>query len=383
MFEYIVRSPFKMGDRIMSKGEALSLSSLKATAAVHRGFLLEKNVSGLQDIVATCENRARVLVEKLQLSPEVASTRAMGLATSLLIRHESLKTFKAPTPAFLAEVEEFNRTATGSNPITKINSLDGAGEWAGYNCNIGKGCSHDCLYCYAENMAVTRFKRVGANGWGNEIFRDVSTKKCKLYDEPIMFPTTHDITPTYLPAYKCHLYNILAAKNTVMLVSKPHRESIEAICTEFTSFRDSMTFRFSIGGLNDAVMRHWEPGAPPLSERLECLQYAFELGFKTSVSAEPMLCGPDEAEKLYYTVEPYVTDTIWFGKMKYIAGLKNDSDQEIAAQAVTVLDNQTDDEIQALVDKLRGLPKVKWKKSIRNTVDTTNNNDDDIAGEEK
>jgi hypothetical protein len=119
-------------------------------------------------------------------------------------------------------------------------------------------------------------------------------------------------------------------------------------------------------------MRHWEPGAPALAERLECLKYAFDQGYKTSVSAEPMHGGRDDAEKLYYTVEPYVTEDIWFGKMKYISGMKNDPDPEIAAQTVAVQENQTKDEILELVGKLRGLPKVEWKDSIKEVIDKNN-----------
>jgi len=372
MFAYIVRSQFKVptpqGDRILSKGETLSLSSIKAAVAVQRGFLLEKNVSGLQDIVTTCENRERILIEKLQLSPNDARKRFMALMLSLLNRHESLKSSNAPSPGFLAEVAEFNGTFKGNNPIKEIKSKNGAGEWAGYNCNIGTGCDHGCLYCYAEKRA-SRYKQIESQeAWRLEKLRKVSTAKCKKYSKWIMYPTTHDITETYLPAYRCHLYNLLKAGNNVLLVTKPHRVCMEAICSEFSSFRDNMIFRFSIGGLDNEALKLWEPGAPSLTERLWCLKYVFEQGFKTSISAEPMLVNCDEAERFYHSVEPLVTEDIWFGKMNNVGGFKKHEDPELLRRATELSTAYKDKNILQFVDKMKGLPKVEWKDSIKKII---------------
>jgi DNA repair photolyase len=350
-------------NRVMNKGGAIRLSSIKAAPLIDQGFLADQYV-GL-DLLDKYESRVRIIVNKLGYSVEDARKEAIELVNSCLKRHEAMKKAVQPSGEFLTEVDEFNRLSSGNNPISKIDSDKGAGEWAGYRCNIGDGCHHGCIYCWAEGMKVTRFGQVeNAESWLNEVVKSYSTKKCRRYDEPIMFPTTHDISPTYLPAYRCHLYNILSAGNNVVLVSKPHRECIEAICSEFSSFRDTMIFRFSIGGLNDEVMRHWEPGAPALAERLECLKYTFEQGYKTSVSAEPMLCDRTEAEKLYYTVEPYVTEDIWFGKMKYIGKLTKDPVPDVSDMANAIRDQQTDDAMLSLVEALCGLPKVEWKDSI-------------------
>jgi len=217
-------------------------------------------------------------------------------------------------------------------------------------------------------MAV-RFGRVAdSEAWQEENLRDASTAGCKKYDSTIMFPTTHDITPAYLPAYRVHLFNLLEAGNTVLMVTKPHFESIQAICSEFSTFRDNIMFRFTIGGLNTEVMSHWEPGAPLFEERLQCLKYAFEQGYTTSVSAEPMLGGRDEAVKLYYLLEPYITREIWFGKMNNIGGFRTSADPEVARYAQELLELQSNDEIMELVGNLNGLPKVEWKDSIKEII---------------
>ena len=41
--------------------------------------------------------------------------------------------------------------------MNKPNILFGTKEWAPYNFNFMNGCSNDCSYCYAKEMAV-RFK---------------------------------------------------------------------------------------------------------------------------------------------------------------------------------------------------------------------------------
>jgi DNA repair photolyase len=376
MPKYIVRSAFTAnfptGEKLLRKGEALRLScSSKATQLIARGLVVDEHV-GL-DLLKKFDARVKALTERVGYSRKDAQTEAAELVKSCLKRHESLKFTTPPSEEFLAEVEEFNRNARGKSPLSQVNVLSGVGEWAGYRCNIGTGCSHGCRYCFAEGLAVVRYKRVeNADAWRTELLREVSTTRCRKRKKPIMFPTTHDITPAYLPAYRCHLYNLLHAENNVLIVSKPHRESIEAICNEFTSFRDNLAFRFTIGGINNESMRHWEPGAPLFEERMECLRYAFEYGYSTSVSSEPMLGGRDEAEKMYYLLEPYVTGEIWFGTMKYIGGLKSDPDPVIADRAKEILAQQTDDEIMELVGRLDKLPKVQWKDSIKTIIEIRN-----------
>lgn len=368
MFDYLINTPFKTTTRTMNKGEALRLSSTspKAMQLVVGGYLVEVNV-GL-DLLSRFDSRVNLLMDKLAYPRERAVAEATAMITACLKRHESLKKVVPPSEEFLHEVAEFNKAATGKNPISKEQSEKGVGEWAGYRCNIGTGCAHGCLYCYAENFA-TRFGRVGGSeGWREEVARDVATADCKKYPEPIMFPTTHDVTAAYLQPYRCHLHNILNAGNAVVIVSKPHEESIRAICTEFSSFRDNMTFRFSIGGLDNEAMRIWEPGAPVLAERLKCLRIAFEHGFKTSISAEPMLGDSQDAERLYYVVEPFITEDIWFGKMRNVGRHRKSSDPEVVRRATKLIAAQSDQEIIRLVDAMKGLPKVRWKDSIQDVI---------------
>ena len=79
----------------------------------------------------------------------------------------------------------------------------GTQEWSVKTVNCCTGCSHDCLYCYAKEMA-TRFMQVTTAEWPLERIRtkDVN-KRHKKYDGQVMFPSSHDITPSNLSADLC------------------------------------------------------------------------------------------------------------------------------------------------------------------------------------
>ena len=64
------------------------------------------------------------------------------------------------------------------------------------------------------------------------------------------------------------------------------------------------------------ILKFWEPRAPSFENRFKSLKYAYKLGFKTSVSCEPMLdC---QIEKLINKILPYITETIWIGNANFL-----------------------------------------------------------------
>ena len=86
---------------------------------------------------------------------------------------------------------------------------------------------------------------------------------------------------------------------------------------------------------------------------------------------EPMLGDNAEMIRLVETVQPYVTDTIWLGKLNRGATSKGMAPEdaarlEVAKKAVRY--GQRDSAILELVDALIGNPKVKWKDSIKEVI---------------
>jgi len=71
----------------------------------------------------------------------------------------------------------------------------GTTEWAVCNANFISGCSNDCKYCYAKEMAI-RFKRKTPENWKvEEVNLTKYNKRFKKVEGQIMFPSSHDLTP--------------------------------------------------------------------------------------------------------------------------------------------------------------------------------------------
>jgi len=97
------------------------------------------------------------------------------------------------------------------------NKTSGTAEWASSNVNCYYGCSNNCRYCYARNMAF-RFKRI-------ERYEDWETMKPnqKAIDKGyrkrkgrVMFPTSHDITKESLDTCIVVLKKLLKTGNEVL-----------------------------------------------------------------------------------------------------------------------------------------------------------------------
>jgi len=247
----------------------------------------------------------------------------------------------------------------------KEQRVSGTREWAVANVNFITGCEHNCRYCYARYNACDRFKRVAHEDWTKKNIRIKDlTKKQKKVNGTVMFPTTHDICPDVIDECMQVIQNILDVGNDILIVSKPHLECIEKICDRFGEFKDKILFRFTIGSLSDAILSYWEPGAPHFRERVHSLRHAFNEGFKTSVSCEPMLDGQHVVD-LFKILEPYVTDSIWIGKMNNIRSrVKIETDEDkLAIQRVE--EGQTDERVRKIYSDLKDEPKVKWKESFK------------------
>jgi DNA repair photolyase len=249
-------------------------------------------------------------------------------------------------------------------------SAFGTKEWASRNENLIKGCSHDCKYCYAKAMTI-QHKRNTREDWKNEIVNQGKLKKgFRKHDGLIMFPSSHDITPDHLSDCMTFLYHILKPGNNVLIVSKPHLICIKAICDYFKEYKDNIIFRFTIGSADSTVLKFWEPNAPDFEERLESLKYAFNAGYQTSVSCEPML--DNKIDRVIERVLPYVTETIWIGKPNKLNerlsmnGFKNDLATMGAARRLKGI--FTDDYILDLCQRYKDNSKIRWKDSIKKVL---------------
>ena len=253
--------------------------------------------------------------------------------------------------------------------LTEPRPPTGTQEWAASNVNIQDGCEHDCRYCYAKTMAI-RFKRATTASWSKPRVRqhDLDRGFTKRSGR-IMFPTAHDITIRNLDECLAVLNRMLAAGNDLLIVSKPWLACITRLCDELAPYRSQIVFRFSIGSTDDVVLSYWEPGAPSFQERLSSLKTAHLRDFRTSISGEPMLDGNPDA--LIAAVRPYVTDSIWLGKinrLRHILPLTCPRDSKAIRRGEALVALQSDKAIRSLYARYSRDPMIKWKDSIKVVV---------------
>lgn len=192
----------------------------------------------------------------------------------------------------------------------------GTKEWADSNVNCYSGCSNDCRYCYAKKMAI-RFNRKTEQNW--KVMEPNQKAIEKGYSKRrgrVMFPTSHDITMDCLSGCLIVLKKLIDSGNEILITTKPRLSVIKIICNNFYKKKDLIQFRFTITSIRNKLLTFWEPGAPSFEERLDALIHAYNEGYKTSISIEPFL-----DENPFLLVEkliPYVTESIWIGKMNYL-----------------------------------------------------------------
>lgn len=241
----------------------------------------------------------------------------------------------------------------------------GTKEWAEKNENIQRGCSHRCLYCYAAHNAH-RFKLRDRAEWQVEEL----TKKAYVTSYPvregvIMFPTAHDITPFNLEAYTRIARLMLEKGNNLLIVSKPNPDCIRTLADELKEYQSQIMFRFTIGTMDAEVAAFWEPGAPTPAERVKALKLAFEAGYRTSISAEPLLGGLEAAQAILQAVRPYVTGTVWIGKLNKARQRVDMSVSRNVEELKKIEAAQSDESILQMHAALDGDPIVEWKDSIK------------------
>lgn len=263
-----------------------------------------------------------------------------------------------------------------TNAQKKISGNTGVQEWTGddgASANFQTGCEHGCLYCYAREMKVRFDKKYEAAQWTSPVIDNAKVDKPrkKKYAGTVMSPTTHDITEANLSQYLCVLRKLLDAGNNVLIVSKPHWQCITVICEAYAEYKDQIEFRFTIGSTKDEVLSFWEPGAPKFEERLSCLQYAFEKGYKTSVSCEPFL--DPYPWYTYAACIEYITESFWIGKLNKfgrrvdLSGVSTEDTERFVNPLRKCLADIVIKQIHRTMSSEK-YPLVRWKHSIREVV---------------
>jgi DNA repair photolyase len=274
------------------------------------------------------------------------------------------------------------------NRKSKIeNRKTGTKEWSEASLNVCVGCAHGCLYCYARANALRRGWIARGEDWTTERIRPENwirrQRPCRRRVEgTVMLPTTHDLTPATLDACLLALELAVGFGNRVLVVTKPHlpiaQEVIRRLGNFFLpEFRALIEFRVSLGSYRDPVLRFWEPHAPPAEERLACLAAFHAAGYRTSVSAEPLLSPPDAAD-LVAMAAARGAEEIWIGALNQIRArtswalaVGTDADRTRLEREIADLEaRQTPAAVRGVYDRLSRLPddvrrRIRWKDSYQ------------------
>ncbi len=246
--------------------------------------------------------------------------------------------------------------------------ISGTREWAVANIDCCTGCSHGCKYCYARYDSVIKRKQVSESEWSvPQIRRQDVDRKFPPFDGPVMFPTSHDILPEILDDCLTVIANLLRSGNRVLIVTKPHLECVQAICTAFSGRRNQILFRFTITAADDSILQFWEPEAPNFNQRMQALKYAHSHLFETSISIEPMLDSYN-ITGLVEVLKPFVSHSIWLGKMNKIDRRVTIDSKEMEKEIIRIEASQCDARIQEIYNALKDNPLVRWKESIKQVV---------------
>ena len=258
----------------------------------------------------------------------------------------------------------------------KAKPVSGTKEWSTSSVNVSSGCAHNCLYCYARAQAI-RFKRKTPATWKEEVINEAALHKAYgKRNGRVMLPTTHDLTDATLEPMIKIARRLLHAGNELLIVSKPDPRLLERLLIGIQSHkysaRELVLFRFTIGSYLDNTLRFWEPRAPLFSYRLASLYMCRRDGWRTSVSCEPMLERRERMVELVDMLDPFVTDSIWLGKMNQArARLKHNGvtfNEELLYRLDEIERAQADGEIGLLYKALKGNSLVRWKESIKKVV---------------
>lgn len=257
-------------------------------------------------------------------------------------------------------------TVVAQGPIKQREITSGTREWADHNVNCIKGCFNNCRYCYAKMMAK-RFGRCTEDTWKDMIIRNGAVeKKYGKYKGRVMFPSSHDIIdkPDIKKACFIVIENLLEAGNQLLITSKPRFSITRDIIELFYTYRLQIQFRYTITSIDNKLLSFWEPNAPTFEERFESLKYAYEKGFKTSVSIEPFL--DLNPKTLVYVLSPFITESIWLGPMNYIP--KNGIPDKNKQQYLDIRNAYEINHLKEIYEDLKDYRLIRFKDSIYNRL---------------
>jgi hypothetical protein len=216
---------------------------------------------------------------------------------------------------------------------------------------------------FTENQQVEQSEKtsVKANELNQETPKeldiDVTIKKWEMSSN---FNKEYSI-PAYEEEPSCEILECIAKSiyNKVIIVDASF-QYVEKVCKYFyRHFQASISFTFYLGSSDPKVIKYWEPEKASYWRTLEAIKLANAYGFEVKVICNPL---DMDTYSLVQTLTPFV-DEIYIDIASDINNLVTEDDHENfdkVIKANELINNQTDDWVLSLVEKLNNNPIVKW-----------------------
>lgn len=168
--------------------------------------------------------------------------------------------------------------------------------------SYGRGCFHDCVYCYAKdqlsthgywnrpqpfpvNLAEVRkvfytvFETDRKSRWRDIMEKRVPIRVGSMSDSFMWLDTKYGVTKELLKIFDFYKYPYIIFTRSDLVA---HDDYISLLN------RDLCSVQFSIAGNNNKFIRVIEPGAPSYKRRLMALEKLNKHGFWTTVRINPL-----------------------------------------------------------------------------------------------
>jgi DNA repair photolyase len=203
-----------------------------------------------------------------------------------------------------------------------------AREYSELACNLYRGCTHGCRYCYGP--AILRTTR--------EKFHEMAVPRknvIKLFEKDaqklsgdarrILFCFTSDPYQSLEGTERLTRQALELAKKYGLNSQVLTKGSADLICEDFGLMKDAgthlgVTLCFS----DDGTRQYWEPYASTVEDRLSVLQEAHQAGIYTWVSLEPVI-DPVQALGVIQIASPFV-DFWKVGKLNHMKDVEQHVD---------------------------------------------------------
>jgi DNA repair photolyase len=250
-----------------------------------------------------------------------------------------------------------------------MKKITGTKEWAKKTINLFTGdCSNGCIYCYAS----ANNRRFGKSP--EKVLKgNLLTHNFRKRDYLTMYPSAHDIRMEDIEHHIQFLKNFLGSGSSILIVSKPSLMVIDNLCRELKPFQDQVEFRFTVGSSNSSLLEFYEPNAPRYSERYASIVRASVLGYRVSLSIEPML--DPYPDRIIEDVKGFVTGDIWIGKLNQAKAriISNGYRSKLYVATELMRWQAKDSNILDIAERLSKYPNVKWKDSIQEVISRNKN----------